>query len=48
VHPEFKNRSITDPVANLTAGIRYMIANYGMDTLEAGGRKNSAGNYVGY
>jgi SLT domain-containing protein len=48
VHPDFKNRSITDPVANLTAGIRYMINNYGMSTLEAGGRKNSSGNYVGY
>ena len=48
VHPDFKNRSITDPVANLTAGIRYMIDNYGMGTLEAGGRKNSSGNYVGY
>jgi soluble lytic murein transglycosylase-like protein len=48
VHPDFKNRSITDPVANLTAGIRYMIDQYGMDTLEAGGRKNSSGNYVGY
>lgn len=48
VHPELKHRSITDPVANLTAGIRYMIANYGMDTLEAGGRRGSAGQYVGY
>jgi soluble lytic murein transglycosylase-like protein len=48
VHPELKNRSITDPIANLTAGIRYMIDQYGMDTLEAGGRSNSSGNYVGY
>ncbi|OLT03687.1 hypothetical protein BJF90_02875 [Pseudonocardia sp. CNS-004] len=48
VHPEVKNRPITDPVANITAGIRYMIDNYGMDTLEAGGRSNSSGNYVGY
>jgi hypothetical protein len=48
VHPEVKHRPITDPVANLTAGIRYMIANYGMDTLEAGGRRGSAGQYVGY
>jgi soluble lytic murein transglycosylase-like protein len=48
VHPEVKTRPITDPVANITAGVRYMIANYGMDTLEAGGRSNSAGNYVGY
>ncbi|MGH8966279.1 MAG: transglycosylase SLT domain-containing protein, partial [Actinomycetes bacterium] len=48
VHPEMDNRSITDPVANLTAGIRYMIDHYGMDTLEAGGRSNSSGGYVGY
>jgi Transglycosylase SLT domain len=48
VHPDFKNRSITDPVANITAGVRYMIDNYGMDTLEAGGRTSSSGSYVGY
>jgi soluble lytic murein transglycosylase-like protein len=48
VHPDLKNRPITDPVANITAGIRYMIDNYGLDTLEAGGRSNNAGNYVGY
>jgi soluble lytic murein transglycosylase-like protein len=48
VHPDLKDRPITDPVANITAGIRYMIDNYGIDTLEAGGRRNSAGNYVGY
>jgi soluble lytic murein transglycosylase-like protein len=48
VAPELAYRPITDPVANLTAGIRYMIANYGLDTVEAGGRSNSAGGYVGY
>jgi soluble lytic murein transglycosylase-like protein len=48
VHPDMKNRPITDPVANITAGIRYMIDNYGMSTLERGGRTNSSGNYVGY
>jgi soluble lytic murein transglycosylase-like protein len=48
VHPEMKNRPITDPVANITAGIRYMIDNYGMATLEAGGRSNSSRTYVGY
>jgi soluble lytic murein transglycosylase-like protein len=48
VHPEVEHRPITDPVANITAGVRYMIDNYGMDTLEAGGRSNSSGNYVGY
>ncbi|MCE3550764.1 transglycosylase SLT domain-containing protein [Pseudonocardia sp. RS11V-5] len=48
VHPSLAGRSITDPVANITAGVRYMIANYGVDTLEAGGRSNSSGDYVGY
>jgi soluble lytic murein transglycosylase-like protein len=48
VHPDLKDRPITDPVANITAGIRYMIENYGMSTLQAGGRSNSSGNYVGY
>ncbi|OZM83639.1 transglycosylase SLT domain-containing protein [Pseudonocardia sp. MH-G8] len=48
VHPEFEGRSITDPVANITAGVRYMIDNYGVDTLEAGGRSNGSGSYVGY
>jgi soluble lytic murein transglycosylase-like protein len=48
VHPELKNRPITDPVANITAGVRYMLDNYGMKTLQAGGRTNSAGKYVGY
>jgi hypothetical protein len=48
VHPSLANRPITDPVANITAGVRYMIANYGMGTLQAGGRANSSGDYVGY
>jgi soluble lytic murein transglycosylase-like protein len=48
VHPELSGRSITDPVANITAGVRYMIDHYGMDTLAAGGRTNSSGDYVGY
>lgn len=47
VLPELKHRPITDPVANITAGIRYMIANYGISTLKAGGRYRS-GSYVGY
>ncbi|WP_433506214.1 transglycosylase SLT domain-containing protein [Pseudonocardia halophobica] len=48
VHPSLSGRAITDPVANITAGVRYMIANYGLDTLEAGGRSNGSGGYVGY
>ena len=48
VHPDMSGRPITDPVANITAGIRYMIATYGIDTLEDGGRRSSSGSYVGY
>ena len=48
VHPSLAGRSITDPVANITAGVRYMIAQYGVSTLKAGGRSNSSGDYVGY
>ncbi len=48
VAPELANRPITDPVANLTAGLRYMIANYGLDTVAAGGRSTSSGSYLGY
>lgn len=48
VLPELANRPITDPVANITAGVRYMIANYGVGTLRAGGRSGSGGGYLGY
>lgn len=48
VHPEVANRPITDPVANITAGVRYMVDNYGANTLQAGGRKGRTGGYVGY
>jgi Transglycosylase SLT domain len=48
VAPELADRPITDPVANITAGLRYMIDNYGLETVEAGGRSNSSGGYIGY
>jgi soluble lytic murein transglycosylase-like protein len=48
VLPEFANRPITDPIANISAGIRYMIANYGLSTLKGGGRSDGSGNYIGY
>lgn len=48
VLPELAGRPITDPVANITAGIRYMLANYGYLTLGRGGRYNAFGEYVGY
>lgn len=48
VHPDFADRDITDPVANITAGVRYMIDRYGEETLAAGGRSSAAGSYLGY
>ena len=48
VAPEVANRPITDPVANITAGVNYMVENYGVNTLAAGGRSNAAGSYIGY
>lgn len=48
VHPDFASDSVTDPVANITAGVRYMVDRYGEDTLAAGGRTSSSGGYVGY
>ena len=48
VHPDFADEDITNPVANITAGVRYMIDRYGVDTLDAGGRTGSHGGYVGY
>ena len=47
VLPELAGRPITDPVANITAGVRYMIANYGIGTLKQGGR-SYGGRYIGY
>lgn len=48
VHPSLAHRSITDPVANITAGVRYMIATWGMETLQQGGRRSASGTYIGY
>jgi hypothetical protein len=48
VHPEMRGRSITDPVANITAGVRYMIDRYGAETVARGGRSDGAGGYLGY
>ena len=48
VHPHVADRPITDPVANITAGVRYMIDRYGMDTVAAGGRSDGYGSYLGY
>ncbi|HEY0814863.1 MAG TPA: transglycosylase SLT domain-containing protein [Pseudonocardia sp.] len=48
VAPQVANRPITDPVANITAGVNYMVTNYGVGTVAAGGRSNSLGSYIGY
>jgi hypothetical protein len=48
VHPDLAGRPITDPVANITAGVRYMVDRYGMRTLQAGGRSGAGGGYRGY
>ena len=48
VLPELAHLGITNPVANITAGVRYMVANYGPSTLKSGGRTSSAGSYIGY
>jgi TP901 family phage tail tape measure protein len=48
VLPSLADRPITDPVANITAGVRYALANYGPGMLLAGGRHTAGGAYMGY
>ncbi len=48
VLPSLADRPITDPVANITAGVRSMIAHHGIGTVMAGGRRDANGNYIGY
>ena len=48
VLPSLRDRPITDPVANITAGIRCMIANHGIETVLQGGRRSAGGAYLGY
>jgi soluble lytic murein transglycosylase-like protein len=48
VLPSLAGRPITDPVANITAGVRYMLANYGLGTLKQGGNRDRSGNYLPY
>jgi hypothetical protein len=48
VLPSLADRPITDPVANITAGVRSMIAHHGLATVMAGGRRDAHGNYIGY
>jgi len=48
VLPSLASRPITDPVSNITAGVRYALANYGPGMLMGGGRHGAGGGYVGY
>jgi SLT domain-containing protein len=48
VLPSLAGHSITDPVANITAGIRSMIAHHGISAVMNGGRRDAHGNYIGY
>jgi soluble lytic murein transglycosylase-like protein len=48
VLPSLAGRPITDPVANITAGVRSMIAHHGLSAVMDGGRRDASGNYIGY
>jgi hypothetical protein len=48
VLPSLADRPITDPVANITAGVRSMIAHHGIGAVLNGGLRDSSGNYMGY
>jgi hypothetical protein len=48
VLPSLADKGIFDPVANITAGVRTMIANHGLDAVMDGGLRNSSGSYIGY
>ncbi|MGH3936427.1 MAG: transglycosylase SLT domain-containing protein [Pseudonocardiaceae bacterium] len=48
VLPSLAGRPITDPVANITAGVRSMIAHHGLSAVMNGGRRDTNGNYLGY
>jgi len=48
VLPSLADKGIFDPVANITAGVRTMIANNGLDAVMDGGLRSASGGYVGY
>lgn len=48
VLPSLAGSSITDPVANITAGVRNMITHHGISAVLNGGRRDDDGNYLGY
>ncbi len=48
VLPSLAGSPITDPVANITAGIRSMITHHGLGAVMNGGRRDAKGNYLGY
>ncbi len=44
----YASRGITDPLANIYAGIAYAMANYAPGFFANGGRSDSSGGYLGY
>jgi hypothetical protein len=44
----FASRGITDPLANIYAGVNYALQRYGPGILASGGRHSSPGHYIGY
>lgn len=48
VLPALAAQPITNPISNITAGVRYALANYGPGMLLAGGNHDASGNYIGY
>jgi hypothetical protein len=44
----YASRGITDPLANIYAGIAYANANYGPSFFASGGRQSASGGYLGY
>lgn len=45
---QYASRGITDAFANVYAGVRYAVANYGIGMLMGGGRHTAGGAYQGY
>jgi hypothetical protein len=44
----YAGRGITDPLANIYAGVNYALHRYGPGILASGGRHSAPGHYIGY
>jgi hypothetical protein len=42
------HKNIWNPVDNIAAGVKYIEHTYGLGMLQAGGRRDAHGNYIGY